>query len=67
MESIDNLTLPELREKYFVYEKKIVEAVEIKTVWFNQMNEERMQKEKIISELQAEQRNVYDLIKMKTV
>jgi hypothetical protein len=50
---MDQLSLPELREKYFEYEKKIVEAVEMKTVWFNQMNEERMVKEKIISELQA--------------
>jgi hypothetical protein len=67
MESIDNLTLPELREKYFEYDKKISEVVEIKNIWFNKMNIERGEQDKIINELQQEQSKIYDLIKIKNV
>jgi hypothetical protein len=67
MESIDNLTLPELREKYFEYEKKILEFVDIKNVWFNKMNAERGEQDKKINDLQQEQGKIYDLIKTKNV
>ena len=67
MESIDNLTLPELREKYFDVEKKLIEAIESRTSIVNRINEEKKGIDKVIQDLYNEQREIYELIKVKNV
>lgn len=66
MESIENLTLSELTQKYFDIKKKISEAIEANNVIIKQIDDERQEKAKIIDELQNEQFKIYDLIKMKS-
>lgn len=61
------MDLPELTQKYFEVEKKIVEAVETRTSIVNKINEEKKVIDKVIQDLYSEQREIYELIKVKNV
>lgn len=65
MDSIDNLTLPELTQKHSDNEIKINELTELNYMG-NSYNQERVEKRKIYSDLLIEQERIYDLIKIKS-
>lgn len=61
------MDLPELTQKYFEVEKKIIEAVETRASIVNKINEEKGVIDKVINDLYSEQREIYELIKVKNV
>ena len=61
------MDLSELTLKYFDVEKKIVEAVDARTVIVNKINEEKVLIDKVIQDLYSEQREIYELIKVKNI
>ena len=61
------MDLPELTLKYFEVEKKLVEAIDTRTSIVNKINQEKMVIDKVIQDLYSEQREIYELIKVKNV
>jgi hypothetical protein len=63
----DDLTLPELMQKHSENVIKINELAEISSYMCNKINNERIQRAKIISDLQLKQIEIDNLIKIRNV